>query len=81
MVNVENNDNYNSKTPYYDINYTPDTPTYKEPTNVDIFEKYKSVTNVSELPNYYIKQPNSNEFIIKCNIGFWVIMVTFFIFF
>ena len=81
MYNVDNNNYYNSKTPYYDINNTPNTPTYEEATNVDNFDKYKSITNVSQIPNYYIKQPNSNEFIIKCNSGFWVIMVPFFMFF
>ena len=49
------NNYYNYETPYYD---TPNTP------NID---KYKNITNVSQLRNYYIKQPNSNEFIIKCN--------------
>ena len=79
MVNVENNNNYNYKTPYYDINYTPDIPMYEEPTNVDIFDKYKNITNISQLRNYYIKQPNSNEFIIKCDNGFWVLMFPLFI--
>ena len=53
---------YNSETPYYD---TPNS------------DKYESITNVSQLPNYYIKQPNSNEFIIKCNNSFWGILAFF----
>ena len=53
---------YNSETPYYD---TPNA------------DKYESITNVSQLPNYYIKQPNSNEFIIKCNNTFFVILLFF----
>ena len=56
---MDNNNYYNYETPYYD------TP------NVD---KYKNITNVSQLPNYYIKQPNSNEFIIKCNNMIWGVL-------
>ena len=74
MVNVENNNNYNSKIPYYN-----DTLTYEEPNNVDNFDKYKSITNISQLRNYYIKQPNANEFIIKCECGFWFLMIPLFI--
>ena len=53
---------YNSETPYYD---TPNP------------DKFESITNISQIPNYYIKQPNSNEFIIKCNNLFWPILIYF----
>ena len=46
------------ETPFYD------RPGYVDPRSTD---KYKNITNVSQLSNKYIKQLNSNEFIIKCN--------------
>ena len=33
-------------------------------------DKYKNIINVSQLPNRYIKLPNSNEFITKYNNSF-----------
>ncbi len=30
-------------------------------------DKYKNITNVSQIPNYYIKQSSPNVFIIKCS--------------
>ena len=56
------NNYYNYKTPYYD---TPNA------------DKYQYITNVSQIRNYYIKQLNSNEFIIKCNNAFWGILAFF----
>ena len=53
---------YNSETPYYD---TPNP------------DKFESITNISQIPNHYIKQPNSNEFIIKCDKNFWGSLITF----
>ena len=42
--------------------------------------RYKNITNVSELNNYYLAQPNNNQFIIKCSndlIGFLpVVLIT-----
>ena len=36
--------------------------------NQDYYDnRYKNITNVSELNNYYMKQPNNNQFIIKCS--------------
>jgi len=55
---------YNSETPYYD---TPNP------------DKFESITNISQLGNYYIKQPNSNEFIIKCNEKFWILPFSIFL--
>ena len=43
-----NNDYYKYETPHYE------TPECVEPSNN---EKYKSITNISQLSNYYIKQP------------------------
>ena len=44
-----------------DINYyNYETPYYDTPNKDD---KYKNITNVSQVRNYYIKQPSSNEFI------------------
>ena len=57
------NNYYNYETPYYD---TPNA------------NKFENISNISQLPNYYIKQPNSNEFIIKCNNLFWLILLFFF---
>jgi len=34
-------------------------------------DKYKNITNVSQVRNYYIMQPSSNEFIFKCNKVIW----------
>ncbi len=48
--------NYKYEIPCYD------TPKYVEPNTND---KYKFITNVSQLHNRCIKQPKSNEFIIK----------------
>jgi hypothetical protein len=59
---MENN-YYNYETPYFD------KPGFAELNRA--YNKYKNITNVSQLSNYYIKQPNSNEFIIKCNNLFW----------
>ena len=42
--------------------------------------KYKNVTNVSQIPNYYIKQPNQNTFIFKCSCRLIGIIFAFFIF-
>ena len=51
---------------------------YETPYNDTLYDnKFESITNVSQLPNYYIKQPNSNEFIIKCNNTFFVILLFF----
>ena len=46
----------NDANEYYDENY------YKN--------KFPNISNISELNNYYIKQQNKNEFIIKCNNHF-----------
>ena len=51
---------------------------YETPYNDTLYDnKFESITNVSQLPNYYIKQPNLNEFIIKCNNLFWGIFAFF----
>ena len=53
---------YNYETPYYD---TPND------------DKYINITNVSQVRNYYIKQPSSNEFIFKCNKVIWGVLAFF----
>ena len=58
------NNYYNYETPYYD-------------TQND--DKYKNITNVSQVRNYYIKQPSSNEFIFKCNKVIWGVLAFFLI--
>jgi len=63
---MDNNNYYNYETPYYG------TPEYVEPSNN---EKYKSITNISQLSNHYIKQPKSNEFIIGCGCEFWGLLL------
>ena len=68
--NGNNNNYYKYETPYYE------TPELIDPNNN---EKYKSITNISQLSNHYIKQPKPNEFIIKCGSEFWVIVFLFLI--
>jgi hypothetical protein len=62
-----------------------ETPFYDKPENAGpkSADKYKNITNISQLSNHYIEQLNSNEFIIKCNntflvyncISFWYILL------
>ena len=61
---MENNNNY----------YKYETPELVEPNNN---EKYKGITNVSQLSNQYIKQPKSNEFIIKSQSDFLGLLIIF----
>ena len=42
-------------------------------------DKYKNISNVSQLPNYYIKQPEQNKFIIKCSNEIYLGVLSFFI--
>ena len=58
------NNYYNYETPYYDTQRV---------------DKYKNITNVSQVRNYYITQPSSNEFIIKCNKVIWALFAFFLI--
>ena len=54
---MENDNNYfKYETPY------KETPETVEPNNK---EKYKEITNISQLSKHNIKQPKSNEFEIK----------------
>ena len=57
-----------------------ETPFYDKPENAGpkSADKYKNITNISQLSNHYIEQLNSNEFIIKCNNTFWSIIVFLF---
>ena len=56
-----------------------ETPFYDKPeSGPKSADKYKNITNISQLTNHYIKQLNSNEFIIKCNNTFWSIIVFLF---
>jgi len=68
--NGNNNNYYKYETPYYE------TPELIDPNNN---EKYKSITNISQLSNHYIKQPKPNEFIIKYDSDFWVLVFLFLI--
>ena len=61
-----NNDYYKYETQHYE------TPECVEPSNN---EKYKSITNISQLSNYYIKQPKSNIFIIRCQNDFQALLL------
>ncbi len=62
---MDNNNYYKYVKPYYE------TPEYVEPSNN---EKYKSITNISQLSNHYIRQPKSNEFIIGFDDEFWCLL-------
>ena len=44
-----------------------------------LFDKYKNVTNVSQIHNYYIKRPSQNTFIFKCSYTLIGIIFSFFI--
>ena len=56
-----------------------ETPFYDKPeSGPKSADKYKNITNISQLSNHYIEQLNSNEFIIKCNNTFWSIIVFLF---
>ena len=61
-----NNDYYKYETPHYE------TPECVEASNN---EKYKSITNISQLSNYYIKQPKSNIFIVRGQNEFWGLLL------
>ena len=61
---MENN-YYNYEQPYYD------RPGFVEPNSAD---KYRNITNVSQISNYYIKQISPNEFIFKCNNFIWILL-------
>ena len=42
-------------------------------------DKYKNISNVSQLPNYYIKQPEQNKLIIGCQREIFLGLLLFFV--
>ena len=67
MDNDNNNSYYKYETP------NNETPELFEP---NINEKFKNITNISQLFNHYIKQLKPNEFSIRCRTD----LVFFFLF-
>ena len=43
-------------------------------------DNYKNISNVSQLPNYYIKQPEQNKLIIGCSKEIYIGLLIFFLF-
>ena len=65
---------------FYDVTdkgeiFTPDQTYSNDFQYLD--DKYKNITNVSQIPNYYIKQPNQNTFIFKCSNSIFGLIFTF----
>ena len=65
---------------FYDVTdkgetFTPDQTYSNDFQYLD--DKYKNITNVSQIPNYYIKQPNQNTFIFKCSNSIFGLIFAF----
>jgi len=69
MDNGDNNNYYKLETP------NCDTPEYLETKSDD---KYKNITNISQLSTIYLTQPKPNEFIAKSSEDF-IIWIFFFV--